>query len=121
MPASQKHRAYSVLESPLGVAATGLEVSPGSLLQDGVIQRQVGNQLLEAGIFFLELFKFPGLLYPHTAVFLTPSIIGLFGDADLTAGFAYAASLAEKNLSFPEFVDDLFRSVTLFDYVPPFL
>ncbi|MFC1918273.1 hypothetical protein ACFLXH_06465, partial [Chloroflexota bacterium] len=50
-----------------------------------------------------------------------PSILRLFGDTELLTSFGYTTPLAEKDLGFPKFIDDLLWTVPLFDHLPPFL
>ena len=57
-------------------------------------------------------------MWPRLRPF-APSVIGLFGDTDLLAGFGDTGALAEVYLSFPEFIDDLFLCVPLFDHLSP--
>ena len=64
-----------------------MEVSPGSLFEYQIIQREVGYQLLQPAVLFLEILKSLRLLYPHAAILFTPTIVGLFGDTELFAGF----------------------------------
>jgi hypothetical protein len=55
----------------------GLRSFPGGFFQHGIIQRKVGNQLLEP----------LRLLYSHAAVFSTPALIRLFSNAYLFTCF----------------------------------
>ena len=71
----------------------GLEVSLRHLFQYGIIQGDVGYQLLKPGILFLQTLEFLCLLNPHAAVLFTPTVVGLFGDPDLPAGFTHGTPL----------------------------
>src|SRR5271169_113564 len=55
--------------------ARGLEVSPGSLLQNELVQRQVGHRPAEAAILLLEFLQPPDLIGLQPAVLLPPTII----------------------------------------------
>ena len=96
-------------------------MSPGSLLQDGVIQAEVSHQLLETGVLLLETLQLPRLLNPHATVFLASPVVRLLSDSDFPAGFDNVAPLAEQDLSFPQLVDDLLRRVSFLHHVSLFL
>ena len=51
----------------------------------------------------LIIFSAP-LLNSHTAVLFTPSVVGLFGDPDLSTGFTNGSALVKQDLSFTELV-----------------
>jgi len=68
--------------------------------QNGIVQGQVSHQLLQTSVLFLKGLELRGLFYPHTAIFFTPAVISLLGDAYLLAGFTYGGSLIQQNLSF---------------------
>jgi hypothetical protein len=53
------------------------------ILQHGLIQTQIGNQLLQPAILLLELFHLTGLIRLHPDVLLLPSIERLFTDSNL--------------------------------------
>ena len=72
----------------LYASATGLEVSPGYLLQDSIIQRKIYHQLFQPGVFLLKFLETLCLLDPHPTIFLAPAIVGLLCDAYLLAGRA---------------------------------
>ncbi len=58
----------------------------------------------------------------HTTVLFAPSVVGLFGDADLPAGFGDRNTLVDVDLSFPQLVDNLFRRMRfLYHDLPPFI
>jgi len=77
--------------------------------------------ILQPGILFLQALEPLGLLYPQTAVFFTPAIVSLLGDANLPAGFGDGDTLVNVDLSFPQLVDSLLRSVGFSDYLSPLL
>jgi hypothetical protein len=58
----------------------------------------------------------------HLIVLPAQAVVGLLGYSYLPAGISDGNSLADKDFGFPQFVDDLFRSVSLPCHLsPPFL
>jgi len=88
-------------------ASPGSEVSRGRLSKDCVVERYVGNELLQA----------LGLVELETAVLLPPALVGLLGDSDLLASLGNALALREHELSFADLGDDFFRTVTFSSHV----
>jgi len=99
MPASPKRPASPVLLGWLYVSLTGLEVSLRYFFQDRDIERKICHQLLESGVLFLQLLEPFGLLYPHTTVLSTPTVIGLFCDSYLPAGFGSGGPLTDEDFN----------------------
>ena len=56
--------------------AQGLEVSPCSLLQDDLIQAEIGYGLPQASILFLKILKTLGLTDLQAAKLLAPTVVG---------------------------------------------
>ena len=56
----------------------GLEVSPGDVLRDLLVEAQLGNQALQLAVLLIQLFQSLGLVHLQTAIFLAPAIVGLF-------------------------------------------
>lgn len=54
-------------------------------------------------------------------VLFTPAMVGLLSDAYLSAGFGDRDTLADVDLGFPEFADDLFRSEAFSSHLSPFM
>ncbi len=100
MPVFQRRQASSAQVGLACVSSTGLEVSLRHLFQDGVVQRQVGHQLLQPSVLFLKALQSLGLFYTHAAVLFTPAIVGLSSDTDLPAGFGDRDTLVNVDLSF---------------------
>ena len=99
---------------------TGLEVSLRCLFQDGIIQGNVGYQLLQASILSLQDLELLRLLYPHATVFFTPPVVSLFGDPDLPAGFTHCTSLVLQEFSFTQLIDNLLRRMRFLGHdLPP--
>ena len=58
----------------------------------------------------------------HATVFLPPTKVGLFYNPYLPTGFCGGHALAEEDLSLSDFVDDLFRGISLDGHIRlPFL
>jgi len=53
------------------------------LLQDHLIQRQIGHELLESAVLFLQLSQPPNLVDGHLAVPLPPHVVGCLADPEL--------------------------------------
>jgi hypothetical protein len=61
------------------------------------------------------------LVYPHTAIFFSPAIVGVAADPNLLGHGRDAGSFVEQDFSLSELVDDLFRCVTFSHCLsPPF-
>jgi hypothetical protein len=70
-----------------------LEVSLGGLFQDQLIEGEIGNGPLQAGVPPLQVFEPLDLIHLEAAVLVTPEIIGLFGDTERTADVSTACPL----------------------------
>ena len=81
MPVSPGFVALYILELLPCVSGTDSEVSLRRLLQNGIVERDIGYQLLESAILLLQLLQTPGLLHPHTTVLFAPAVVSLLGDA----------------------------------------
>src|SRR3546814_12746254 len=62
--------------------AQGSEVSTSRLLQDQLVERQVGDRPPEPKILLLQILHAPRMVGLQTAILLAPAIIGLLGDRD---------------------------------------
>lgn len=91
----------------------GLGVSPGGLLQDQLIQRQVGDRPPQAGVLLLQLLQPLGLIHLQPVVLLPPAVVGLLSHPQRPAHLPYTAALRQGHLGFPEFVDDLLDGMLL--------
>ncbi len=91
--------------------ARGSEVSPGSLRQDQLVQRQVGYRLAKPFVLLLEILQLTKLVTAHAM--LAPSIVGQLGNADLANRVRHRHSLAAQNLNLPKLRDDLLGLVSL--------
>ena len=93
--------------------ARGLEVSPGSIIQDQLVQRQVCNGSSEPFILLLKTFEFPQLNRPHATVLLAPSIKPLLCDLDFPDRIDPGHPLTNGHLNLAKLRHDLFRIVSL--------
>jgi len=87
--------------------------TPGGLLQDQLVQRQVGDGLPKTLILSLEPLEFLQLVGSHSAILLAPSVTGLLGDAHLADRIHSLHSLADKHVNLPQLLNNLFRLVPL--------
>jgi hypothetical protein len=71
------------------------------------------DDLLELRILFLEILQPLGLVRPHATVLLTPAVVRLLCDANLTAGLSDPLTLLQQNLRLTQFLDDLLGAVSL--------
>src|SRR6478672_2120381 len=99
--------------------ARGLEVSPGSLLQNELVQGQVGDCPAQTAILLLELLQAFHLVGLEPAVLLTPPIIGDLPHADLADRVSDVLALRDHNVDLPQLRDDLFRRVSLLRHCSP--
>src|SRR2546421_12888687 len=70
--------------------ARGLEVSPGSLLQNELVQRQIRDRLAQPAVLELKLLQAFDLLDLQPAKLLTPGIVGHLAHTDLPDRFRHA-------------------------------
>ena len=85
MPVVPKQLMSGTQTRLLYASSTGLEVSPGYLLQDSIIQRKISHQLFQPGVLLLKFLETLRLLDSHPTIFLAPAIVGLLCDAYLFA------------------------------------
>src|SRR4029453_2593812 len=100
--------------------ARGLEVSPRSLLQNELIQRQIGNRLAQPAVLELKVLQALHLLGLQPTKLLAPPIIRYLAHADLADCVHHVLTLRDQNIPLPQLRDDLFRLVSLpCHYSPP--
>src|SRR5208283_3455157 len=99
--------------------ARGLEVSPGSLLQNELVQRQVRDRPAQTGILLLELLQALHLVGLEPAVLLPPPIIGDLAHADLADRVSDVLALRDQHINLPQLRNDLFRRVSLLRHCSP--
>src|SRR4029078_1124143 len=93
--------------------AGGLEVSPGSLLQNEFVQRQIRDRLAQPAVLELKLLQALDLLDLQPAKLLTPAIVGHLAHTDLPNRLRHALALRDQNVDLAQLRDDLFRLVAL--------
>src|SRR5262249_40122694 len=93
--------------------ARGLEVSPGSLLQNELVQRQIRDRLAQPAVLELKLLQALDLLDLQPAKLLTPAIVGHLAHTDLPDRLRHALALRDQNIHLAQLRDDLFRLVAL--------
>src|ERR1700756_965015 len=100
--------------------ARGLEVSPGSLLQNELVQRQIRDRLAQPAVLELKLLQALDLLNLQPAKLLTPAIVGHLAHTDLPNRLRHALALRDQNVDLAQLRDDLFGLVALpCHYSPP--
>src|SRR5262249_46019451 len=100
--------------------ARGLEVSPSSLLQNKLIQRQIGNRLAQPAVLELKVLQALHLLGLQPTELLAPPIIRPLAPPDLADCVRHFLALRDQNIDLPQLRDDLFRLVSLpCHYSPP--
>src|SRR5690606_21525819 len=95
------------------------EVSPRSLRQDQLVQRQIGHRLAKPFVLLLEILQLPKLVTAHAAILLAPPVERQFGNADLANGIRHRHALAAQNLNLPKLRDDLVGLVSLVCHCGP--
>src|SRR6266536_3466578 len=93
--------------------ARGLEVSPSSLLQNELIQRQIGNRLAQPAVLELKVLQAFHLLDLQPTELLAPPIIRHLAHADLADCVHHILALRDQDIHLPQLRDDLFRLVSL--------
>src|SRR3546814_1569390 len=88
-------------------AVRGSEVSPGGLLQNELVQRQIRNRAPKPQVLLLQILHPASLIRLQTTILLAPAIIGLLADRDPPAGLGGRAALAQHNLHLTQLPDDL--------------
>ena len=107
MPVFGRLRASGRPVARFCVSWTGLRVSPCRFFEDGIIQSKFRDDFLKLRVFLLQFLEPTGLVNPHPAIFFPPAVVGLLGDPNLLRDDSNGVSLAEQDLGFPEFVQDM--------------
>ena len=100
------------LTDTLGADAPDSPFSLGHLLEHRVVQRQVRHQLLEPGVFELELLEPLGFAGLHAAVLVPPAVEGGFADLQLLADLADRGARPQHRVRLTQLGDDLLRRVS---------
>ena len=94
-------------------AAPGLEVSPGDVLKDLLVQAEFSYQPLQLAVFLLQFLQPFRLVHLQAAVFLAPAVVGLLGDAAFPARDRSRLAVCNSNLDLPKQAHNLFRCMLL--------
>ena len=86
---------------PAGVAWV-LQVSLSSIVQNLILKRQVGDQLLQPAVLLLQLLQLPGVLDVQTSVFLSVPVVALLSQTCFLAGRGNALAVALQHLNLPQ-------------------
>src|SRR5262249_20085294 len=117
-PGVLKPRASPVHGTPLLGVGPGLEVSRGHLLQDTIVEREIGHQALQSRILLFQALQPFGLIDSQPAIFFLPPIGGLFRDPQLTTDLRDPEPFAGFNLNRPQMTDDLLSRVPFSCHAP---
>ena len=95
------------------VAAQGSEVSPCSLLQDQLVERQIRDRTAKPAILLLKVLHPSRLVRLQTAIFFPPPIVGLLADRDPPTRFRSRCPLRQNDLRLTQLANNLLRLVLL--------
>src|SRR5262249_55967951 len=91
----------------------GLEVSPGGLLQNELVQRQIRDCLAQPAVLELKILQALHLLALQPAKLLAPPIIRHLAHPDLADCVHHVLALRNQNIDLPQLRNDLFRLLSL--------
>jgi hypothetical protein len=98
----------------------GSGVSPGGLLENQLVEGEVGDDLSELAVLALELFQALGLGGGHPAELLAPAVVGDVTDTQGFDDLCKLLPLPEQDIGVAELSDDLFGLEPLLGYdLPP--
>src|SRR5262249_41881880 len=110
---------WSALSPPSPISPTHsdvetvLEVSPGGLLQNELVQRQIRDCLAQPAVLELKILQALHLLALQPAKLLAPPIIRHLAHPDLADCVHHVLALRNQNIDLPQLRNDLFRLVSL--------
>src|SRR5687768_14492080 len=90
-------------------AVQGSEVSPGRLLEDQLVERQVRDRSPQPRVLLLKVLHPASLIRLQAAILLAPTVVGLLADRDPPARLGGRAALAQHDLHLTQLADDLLR------------
>uniref|UniRef100_E6QKJ2 Uncharacterized protein n=1 Tax=mine drainage metagenome TaxID=410659 RepID=E6QKJ2_9ZZZZ len=93
------------------VAAPGLEVSPGDVLKNLLVQAEFGHQTLQLPVLLLQFLQSLRLVHLQAAILLTPSVVRLLRDSGLPACYWVRLSVRYRHFDLPQNVHNLLRRV----------
>ena len=91
----------------------GLGDSRDGLLQDQLVQREVGHRPAQPRVLGFQLLRTPDLLGLEPTELLPPAVIGHLGDADRTNGVGHAPALRGQDVHLAQLGDDLLGLASL--------
>src|SRR5262249_35586690 len=90
----------------------------GDLLEQLLVQGQVGDQALEPGVLGLQLLEPLGLVLLEAAVLVAPAVQGLLANAEALADLGDVQPLRQVSLGLAQLGDDFFSRVSLHESSP---
>lgn len=99
--------------SPPSVAARGLEVPLGSVLQDNFLQRQLGHNTLEPLVLPFQVFQTPRLVALQASILPAPAVVGDIRNPCVLAGLMDRLAFAHQYVNLSELRDCLLRAILL--------
>src|SRR3954468_15028796 len=97
----------------------GLRSFPGGLLQDRLVEREVGDGFAQALVLGLQRLHALDLIGLGPAVLLAPAIIRDLGDADRADRVRHRGSLRNQDIDLAQLRNDLFGGVSLLTHSDP--
>src|SRR5215203_4319161 len=99
--------------------ARGSEVSPGGLLQDELVEREVRDGLAQALVLGLQLLHALDLVGLQAAVLLRPAVVRDLGDPNRADRIRHRGSLRNQNVHLAQLGNNLFGGVSLLSHRDP--
>src|SRR5829696_636986 len=93
--------------------ARGLEVSPGCLLQDQLVQRQVGNRSAQPRVLSLEILQSLDLIALEPAKLLAPAVVRDLRNPNRAYRLGNALPLRHQHIHLTQLRNDLLGLVSL--------
>src|SRR6188768_1937520 len=93
--------------------ARGLEVSPGCLLQDQLVQRQVGNRSAQPRVLSLEILQSLDLIALEPAKLLAPAVVRDLRNPNRAYRFGNALPLRHQHIHLAQLRNNLLGLVSL--------
>ncbi|MEM1144561.1 MAG: hypothetical protein AAGI88_18425 [Pseudomonadota bacterium] len=113
-PVARSRRSVRVDGVQVLGGARGSELSPRDLLEHFVVEGELDDKLLDAGILGLESLEATSLVLALGAVLSPLAVVGGFGDTDLAGGLGDGEAFSSKGLDGTELGNDALRGVPLY-------
>jgi len=81
---------------------SGLGGFPGSVLQNGLLDRQIGHDAFEPLVLPFQFLQPPGLVSLQAAILPAPAVVGDSRDAGLFADLVDRFAFAQQHLNLPQ-------------------